>query len=253
MTVTHVDWTQWMASWDHQQEGYMANREERFSVLLDVVEAVAGREPRVLDLCCGPGSSTQRVLARFPGASVVAVDADPTLQLLGRRTIGEERVQWVLHDLTDPGWETAVAGPEPFDAVVSTTALHWLSAATLAAVYEAVGRLLRPGGVLVDGDHLVEPPAHQRLRELGRALRLTPPDRRPDYDEWWAQFEAAAADDPELAAAFARRAELGAGHHDRGTTPDVTFHEAALRHAGFTEVGTVWQRGDDRLLVGLRP
>ena len=57
----------------------MPEREERFAVIADVVEVVAGGRPRVLDLGCGPGSLSVRILDRLPAASVVAVDADPVL------------------------------------------------------------------------------------------------------------------------------------------------------------------------------
>ena len=43
----------------------MPDREERFRGMLDMVEALVGREPRVLDLACGTGSITARLLARF--------------------------------------------------------------------------------------------------------------------------------------------------------------------------------------------
>ncbi len=247
-----MDWAAWMASWDHQQEGYLANREERFEVIADVVENTVGPAPTVLDLCCGPGSLGQRILRRLPDAKIVAVDADPVLQLLGHRSHGDERTTWIELDLTDPVWEEVVGAHGPFDAVASTTALHWLAAPTLVAVYAAVGRLLRAGGVFVDGDHLAEPATHPELRRLQTALRRTAQDGRPDYQAWWAQLEAAASGDEELATAFARRASAGTGHPDTSAAPGLALHVEALRHAGFAEVSTVWQHGDDRILVGLR-
>jgi trans-aconitate methyltransferase len=39
-----------------------------------------------------------------------------------------------------------LAPARPFDAVVSTTALHWLSAAELGELYRVLATLLRPGG-----------------------------------------------------------------------------------------------------------
>src|SRR3984957_21138963 len=75
----------WIDRWDRQQEVYMADREERFPALIDAVEAGAGRpDPLVLDLGCGPGSLSVRLLARLPEANVVAVDADPVTLSLGR-------------------------------------------------------------------------------------------------------------------------------------------------------------------------
>jgi trans-aconitate methyltransferase len=61
-----VDWQRWTTSWDRQQEGYLPDREQRFTAMPDMVEAVYGSASRVLDLACGPGSITDRVLRRFP-------------------------------------------------------------------------------------------------------------------------------------------------------------------------------------------
>ncbi len=173
-----MDWNGWMDRWDKQQEGYIGNREERFDVLIDAVAHATGDEPRVLDLCCGPGSLSARLLERLPLATVVAVDADPTLQLLGQKVYGDAggRLTWVNQDIADPEWERIIGRLGPFDAVASTTALHYLKASTLTAVYEVVWRLLRPGGVFVDGDHLFEAGSSPWMRSLHRTLRVRASD-----------------------------------------------------------------------------
>ena len=54
---------EWVARWDAQQEGYIADREERFAVLGDAVAAALAdvAEPVVVDLGCGPGSLSARL------------------------------------------------------------------------------------------------------------------------------------------------------------------------------------------------
>lgn len=87
MTVsTETDWHAWQESWDRQQEWYMPDREERFRVMLDMVEALVGPEPRVLDLACGTGTITARLLARFPKATSTGVDLDPALLTIAEGT-----------------------------------------------------------------------------------------------------------------------------------------------------------------------
>ena len=55
----------WIERWDAQQQSYLPDREDRFTALIDVVEATAGRpDPLVLDLGCGPGSLAVRLLHR---------------------------------------------------------------------------------------------------------------------------------------------------------------------------------------------
>ena len=65
---------EWIAKGDEQQEEHLPDREDRFTALIDAVEAGVSRpDPLVLDLGCGPGSLSVRLLDRIPAARVVAV------------------------------------------------------------------------------------------------------------------------------------------------------------------------------------
>jgi trans-aconitate methyltransferase len=98
-----MDWEAWQRSWDRQQEAFMPDREERFAALLDVVEAVCGAKPRVLDLVCGTASITRRLFDRLPDASSVGLDLDPALRRIARGSLdGDERVHIVRADLGTP-------------------------------------------------------------------------------------------------------------------------------------------------------
>jgi hypothetical protein len=55
-------------SWDQLEEELVRDRDVRLGVLLDVVEAVCGASPMIVDLGCGPGTVTCRLLDRLPGA-----------------------------------------------------------------------------------------------------------------------------------------------------------------------------------------
>ncbi|MFJ7213729.1 class I SAM-dependent methyltransferase [Amycolatopsis sp. NPDC098790] len=115
----------WVRRWNAQQERYIADREERFHVLIDVVEHVTRdvAEPVVLDLGCGPGSLATRLAGRLPHARVVGIDNDPFLLALARASVpADAKIEYLHVGLGDDGWllEGAV------DAAVSTTALHIL-------------------------------------------------------------------------------------------------------------------------------
>lgn len=156
-TIDAVVATAWIERWDAQQEVYMPDREDRFTVLIDAVEEGAGRpDPLVIDLGCGPGSLSVRLLRRLPEAKVVAVDADPLLLGLGRAGAGESAPRFVEADLGQPGWSEALGLDRQVDAAVSTTALHWLAPERLAAMYAELATIIRPGGLLLNGDHLAE-------------------------------------------------------------------------------------------------
>src|SRR5438445_3692671 len=131
-----VDWKRWLQRWDAQQEGYVPEREERFRVMLDVLEALLPDEFVALDLACGPGAISQRLLERFPGARCVAIDIDPVMLALGQGALGtcDGRLRWIDADLAAQGWVESV-GEAGVDAVLSTTALHWIPAQHLAGLY----------------------------------------------------------------------------------------------------------------------
>ncbi|MGH3169258.1 MAG: class I SAM-dependent methyltransferase [Trebonia sp.] len=248
----------WIARWDRQQEVYLTDREERFTALIDAVEAGAGRpDPLVLDLGCGPGSLSVRLLRRLPSASVIAVDADPVTLSLGRAAYAEvPGLTFLDLDLRSPGWPSRLGleSGRQIDAIVSTTALHWLSAAELHQLYAALAGLLRPGGLFLDGDHLRlsedENPVLARLDQVieeREERRRFPDGHAEDWGGWWQ----AVAADPALAAASAERERRTVHHHGPEST-QLAVHLSALRAAGFAELGTIWQRGSNRVLAAVR-
>lgn len=258
-TLTETEAVRWIERWDAQQEDYLPDREERFTALIDAVQECAGRpDPLVLDLGCGPGSLAIRLLGRIPMASVVAVDADPLLLELGRAAwAGQSSLRFADQNLRVPGWSTALGLDRGADAAVSTTALHWLPPDALAAVYQEVASVLQPGGLLLNGDHLREDEAAApTLARLDRALiereerRRAPGGRTESWQGWWDAVRA----DPVLAGLAAER-DRRAPEADHHGSPSglLSVHVSALRAAGFAEVGTIWQRGENRLLCAVLP
>ncbi len=247
------NWNRWLHSWDRQQESFNPDRERRFSAMLDVLAARKRTRLEVLDLGCGPGSLTLRALRRFPQARSVAVDFDPVILRIAQGAVGsmDGRVTWVDADLRRRGWEAQLPRHR-FDAAVSSTALHWLTASDLARLYRSVYRLIRPGGLFVNGDHFPWPRKERRLRQLTEAIRhgrtLSIPKRRHDeWSRWWRLLER----EKYLRPLFRERAIRFAVHpHTEG--PGFEVHLTALRRAGFQDVTTVWQDLENRVLVGLR-
>src|SRR5258708_35568204 len=74
-----IDWHEWLRRWDRQQTRSIPSREERFEAMFDALEALLPPDFVALDLGCGPGSLSQRLLARFPQARSLALDQDPVL------------------------------------------------------------------------------------------------------------------------------------------------------------------------------
>jgi SAM-dependent methyltransferase len=255
-----TDWAAWQRSWDRQQEWYMPDREERFRVMIDMVQAAVGDTPRVLDLACGTGSITDRLLRRLPGARSTGVDLDPALLAIARGSFaGDARAAFATADLKALDWPAALpgggqdgaGGRQGYDAVLTATALHWLRSAELEVLYGQLAGLVRPGGVFLNADHMPDP-GTPRINGIERAQRHARMERArregaPDWSEWWR----AAAADPVLAGPTAERFRIY-GEHAEGDTQPAAWHVSALRAAGFGEARVVWASPSDAMVLALR-
>jgi SAM-dependent methyltransferase len=251
-----VDWPGWLRRWDAQQEGYVPEREARFAAMFDALAALLPASFVALDLGCGPGSISQRLLGRFPEARAIAADIDPVMLALGRGALGtvDGRLRWVDVDLASPDWLEAL-GETQVDAVLSSTALHWLTPEPLTRLYHDLGRLLRPGGLLLNGDHMAFGPRLPTFARLSDgALKQQWSDAAfaargiETAEQWWDALSA----EPGLEPLLAERVRRFAGKRRQDSPPDFDFHVAALRDAGFREVGTIWQVLSDRVLLAVR-
>ncbi|MFF1508999.1 class I SAM-dependent methyltransferase [Streptomyces sp. NPDC058326] len=249
--MTGTDWAGWQQSWDRQQEWYMPDREERFRVMLDMVEALVGPRPRVLDLACGTGSITDRLLKRFPETTSTGVDLDPALLAIAEGYFaGDERVTFVTADLKDPAWAARLPHGS-YDAVLTATALHWLHSEPLTALYGQIAGLVRDGGVFMNADHMIDGTT-PRINAAERAQRHARMDVEKaagvlDWADWWAL----AAKDPVLAEPTARRFEIY-GEHADGDMPSPRWHADTLLAAGFGEARAVWASPSDTLLLAVK-
>lgn len=244
------DWARWVARWEAQQAAGVPRREERFGVMIDLVRVMAGEAPVVLDLGSGPGSLAVRVCDRLPKARVVAVDGDPLLLEMGRRGHGDRggRIAWVEADLRQAGWEAGL-GLEGVDAALSTTALHWLAPEEAVRLCVTLARLLRPGGVFVNGDHMTFDAGEGALAAAAAALRAEPAAPGAEtWQQWWEAVE----QEPGLTALTALRRQRWGGHPDHHSRGEPAFWRAALIRAGFSEASFAWQWLEDRVLVGVR-
>lgn len=251
-----IDWPHWLQRWDAQQEGYVPEREARFTAMFDALAQLLPASFVALDLACGPGSISQRLLTRFPDAHVIAVDIDPVLLAIGRGALGtvDGRLHWIETDLASPDWMEAL-GDRHVDTVLSTTALHWLEPEPLSRLYHDLGRLLRPGGLFLNGDHLAFGPALPTVAHLSRRMLdqqwtdATFAARGIETaEQWWAEL----ALEPAFAPLLTEQAQRFAGKRRQQAPPDFDVHAAALHDAGFREVGTIWQVLSNRVLLAVR-
>ncbi len=103
--------------------------------LVDMLHPQAGE--RILDLGCGTGHLTAKLAES--GADVTGMDASPSMIAQARQNFPP--LKFVLADARDFHFD------EPFDAVFSNAALHWIHDAE--SVIRCVAAALRQGGRFV--------------------------------------------------------------------------------------------------------
>lgn len=248
MQLTITTARTWVDRWDLQQDNALPDREAQFAVIADAVAANTDRpDPTVIDLACGVGSLGAQIRRHLPDARIIGVDADPLLLALARAT---DDAEFVDFNLDDPEWVRALPVSEPVDAIVSATALHWLRADSLARVYLAAVRMLRPGGLLLNADDMIADSATIDRLDLAIASRRIERSRQPGVDDW-ANWWAAIESEPEFAAVVAERRTRVFDRPDEHEPP-VDLHFELCRRAGFSAVGQIWQYGRSRVIAAVR-
>lgn len=111
--------------------------------MLERLDYVKLQPQRVLDIGCGTGLTTEKLLRRYPKAEVIALDFSlPMLERTRRRGRWLRRPRCVCGDL-----DRLPLASQSVDLVYSNAAIQW-SADPAGAIAE-MHRVLRPGGLLM--------------------------------------------------------------------------------------------------------
>jgi cyclopropane fatty-acyl-phospholipid synthase-like methyltransferase len=147
----------WISRWDKMQEYYNPDRNERFLKLIALLKAKLGEPKYILDIGCGTGSLVELCIEAFPSVHVIGVDIDFTLLPLAKARLENKTSQFTIveTDLRYTNWYQNI--PYKFDAIISATALHWLSKKDLSKMYYEFFDLLNEGGIFLNADHVGSP------------------------------------------------------------------------------------------------
>lgn len=175
---------------------------------------------RVVDVGAGPGAYLEALLAAFPDAEGVWIDASEAMEEEARRRLAAfgERVTYLQADASRP---EALRLP-PAQVVTTSRMLHHFSADAIQRFYEVAYGALTPGGWFFNLDHFGSPdgwePRYRRVRSELTGRRNDPKDRHA---------------------------------HDHPFHP-VPAHLGWLRAAGFMVPDVAWKTFFTALLVGRR-
>src|SRR6516225_9808712 len=137
---------------------YMKFEDERTRPVRDLIAAIpTAKASRAIDLGCGPGNSTEVLLARYPRASVTGIDSAEDMVRAAR-----ERLPSVSFELADIAtWQS----PGPWDVILANAVLHWVP--SHAVLLPRLVDVLSSGGSLAVQipDNLAEP-SHMLMRQV---------------------------------------------------------------------------------------
>jgi tRNA (cmo5U34)-methyltransferase len=129
---------------------------------------------RILDLGAGDGRLLKLLRIDRPQSEGVALDFSPTMLEAARATFrGVAKVSVMHHDLDDP-----LPALGQFDAIVSSFAIHHCADERKKALYGEIYKLLTPGGVFCNLEHVSAGSPELHARFLG-ALNITVADEDP--------------------------------------------------------------------------
>jgi SAM-dependent methyltransferase len=177
-----VDWDLFSAPWDAMQLKHNPFRKEQTEAILSSSGIFEKESPIVLDLGCGPGMLGSLITRERPLAQYVGVDGDPLMLSAMQRLVRGKHVSAVKTDLRRSDWSREFTGQ--FDAVISLTALHWLSQEHQERAYSAAFDVLKPGGKLVVGD----PYQPEDLEERKRLQAIHDESASMQKGQTWAEF-----------------------------------------------------------------
>lgn len=172
----------------------------------------------VLELAAGPGSFLAAFLTEFPHAHGIWSDTSVPMAGHARARLAafEGRVSFALIDIRTPAIQPAV------DVLVCARVTHTLTALELAQFYQRTATLLRPGGWLVNLDHVSVDSAW-----------------KPRYDQLLPRFyEGAASPSP--------------SHQKERPGHRIDAHLAALAGAGLDEADIPWRLLSTALILARR-
>lgn len=116
-----------------------------------VVDAVAGKPSRIIDLGCGTGSTTILLQEAFPEAEIIGLDLSPYMLAIAEHKARQlnYNIRW-LHGLA----EATKLPDNSFDVVTASLLFHETPPHITVAILNECYRLLVPGGqvIILDGN-----------------------------------------------------------------------------------------------------
>ncbi|WP_246140327.1 class I SAM-dependent methyltransferase [Euhalothece natronophila] len=198
-------------------------------MLSAIALCVPSNSKHILELGCGTGELTLKVLQQCPKAEIITVDYSPRMidfvQEKMEKAGEDQRVETIQFDFG--AWANNEAGSNfgnNFDAIVSSLAIHHLSDDMKAKLFQKVASSLKPNGYFWNCDPLL--PEFPELSDVYQQSR-----------QRWAQKQGIDLD--------AVRSKVGKsdtqGYSSQDQLATLDSQLKMLEKAGFSKTAVIWK------------
>ncbi|MEG4589659.1 class I SAM-dependent methyltransferase [Microcoleus sp. MOSTC5] len=203
----------------------------KYDEMLDVLTAcIASANHRILELGCGTGELTLKILQRYPSAEIVAVDYSPRMLDFARAKIESAgyAARWTGIEMDFGEWANnpnlSSSLGDKFNACISSLAIHHLEDEMKLKLFQRIRESLNTGGCFWNADPLLAESA--AMKDIYQAAR-----------EDWAlnQGETLA----QIRANVGTSVSYGYSNPDRLAT--LSAHLEMLVSSGFETVAVPWK------------
>ncbi len=202
----------------------------KYDEMLDVLAScIASTNRRILELGCGTGELSLKVLQRYPSAEIVAVDYSPRMLDFARAKIESAgyAARWQGIEMDFGEWadnsSLSLSG-DRFSACISSLAIHHLDDEMKLKLFQRIRESLNPDGCFWNADPTL--PESEAMRNIYQAAR----------EEWAAKQGKTLA---EIRANVGKSGSYGYSNPDRLAT--VSAHLEMLEKSGFEAVAIPWK------------
>jgi trans-aconitate 2-methyltransferase len=202
----------------------------KYDEMLDVlVRCIPASVDRILELGCGTGELSLKLLKRFPTAQITAVDYSPRMLQYAQEKIrvAGYAERWIAKEVDFGEWANNPQNTnidQSFDACVSSLAIHHLTDEMKLKLFQQIHRSLNPGGVFWNADPIL--PESELIKIVYQTAR----------EEWAIEQGSTLA---EIRAQVGRSVPYGYSSPDQLATLDTQVQ--MLKSSGFDEVAIPWK------------
>lgn len=212
MNDLQASFDEWSSEYDFAVEKVCPFYDDALNALICLIPDNA---KFVLELGCGTGNLTKRILDTYPDVHVTAVDLSEKMIIKAKEKVSmySRRVTFVQKEIE------AFTSPYTYDACVSSLAIHHLDSKHKQLFFDAAYSLLETRGVLYLFDHTLG--ASQSLEEI-------------NHTAWLMYMRKKGGSEAEIQEIQKRRAA-----HDicEAIIPQLMM----MKRSGFVDIDVVWK------------